>query len=149
MAAKSSAANVTAAASSGSLRMGGANGNSSRSEIETVPTLTRFEPGAPTLEAPRVLWKAVILAALSTDPAAGVGIFAALAAGVVSFLSPCVLPLVPGYLSAVTGGSAHEPGDADWRRGPRPPPPFLAPLSGGFFLRCACAARPAPARPGN
>ncbi len=37
------------------------------------------------------------------DPASGVGIFAALAAGFLSFLSPCVLPLVPGYLSAVTG----------------------------------------------
>lgn len=30
----------------------------------------------------------------------------AMAAGVVSFLSPCVLPLVPGYLSYVTGMSA-------------------------------------------
>lgn len=38
-----------------------------------------------------------------TDPASGVGVLAALAAGFVSFLSPCVLPLVPGYLSAVTG----------------------------------------------
>src|SRR2546422_5013002 len=28
----------------------------------------------------------------------------AFAAGVVSFLSPCVLPLVPGYLAMVTGG---------------------------------------------
>ena len=27
----------------------------------------------------------------------------ALAAGLISFLSPCVLPLVPGYLSYVTG----------------------------------------------
>jgi cytochrome c-type biogenesis protein len=32
-----------------------------------------------------------------------IGILAALAAGFVSFLSPCVLPLVPGYLSAVSG----------------------------------------------
>jgi len=32
-----------------------------------------------------------------------VGVLAALAAGFVSFLSPCVLPLVPGYLSAVSG----------------------------------------------
>ncbi|NUP65338.1 MAG: cytochrome c biogenesis protein CcdA [Nonomuraea sp.] len=31
----------------------------------------------------------------------------ALLAGVVSFLSPCVLPLVPGYLSYVTGMSAE------------------------------------------
>ncbi|MCW2748193.1 MAG: ccdA, partial [Nocardioidaceae bacterium] len=27
----------------------------------------------------------------------------AVAAGLVSFLSPCVLPLLPGYLSYVTG----------------------------------------------
>jgi cytochrome c-type biogenesis protein len=32
----------------------------------------------------------------------------ALAAGLVSFLSPCVLPLVPGYLSYVTGMSGAE-----------------------------------------
>ena len=32
-------------------------------------------------------------------------IFAAFAAGFVSFISPCVLPLVPGYLSAVSGVS--------------------------------------------
>ncbi|MFB9251335.1 cytochrome c biogenesis CcdA family protein [Sphaerisporangium melleum] len=36
----------------------------------------------------------------------------ALVAGLVSFLSPCVLPLVPGYLSYVTGMSG------DPRRGP-------------------------------
>ena len=30
-------------------------------------------------------------------------IFAAFAAGFISFISPCVLPLVPGYLSAVSG----------------------------------------------
>lgn len=33
---------------------------------------------------------------------------AAFAGGVVSFLSPCVLPIVPGYLSIVTGLSAAE-----------------------------------------
>ncbi len=43
-----------------------------------------------------------ILAA-SSDAATGVGIPLALAAGLVSFLSPCVLPLVPGYLSTVIG----------------------------------------------
>lgn len=32
----------------------------------------------------------------------------ALAAGVVSFASPCVFPLVPGYLSFVTGGEEAE-----------------------------------------
>lgn len=42
----------------------------------------------------------------------------ALAAGLVSFLSPCVLPLVPGYLSYVTGLSAAEVFDeAAQRRG--------------------------------
>jgi cytochrome c-type biogenesis protein len=35
-------------------------------------------------------------------------VFAAFAVGVVSFLSPCVLPLVPGYLSAVSGVSIED-----------------------------------------
>lgn len=35
-------------------------------------------------------------------------VFLAFAAGVVSFLSPCVLPLVPGYLSAVCGLTPAE-----------------------------------------
>lgn len=34
-----------------------------------------------------------------------IGIITAFAAGVISFLSPCVLPLVPGYLSYVSGVS--------------------------------------------
>lgn len=33
-----------------------------------------------------------------------VTVFAAFAAGALSFLSPCVLPLVPGYLSAISAG---------------------------------------------
>lgn len=37
-----------------------------------------------------------------------IGIAAAFAAGVVSFLSPCVLPLVPGYVSYVAGHSITE-----------------------------------------
>lgn len=36
---------------------------------------------------------------------AGIGIMWAFLAGVVSFLSPCVLPLVPGYVSYVAGHS--------------------------------------------
>jgi cytochrome c-type biogenesis protein len=43
------------------------------------------------------------LLASASDTATGVGIPLALAAGLVSFLSPCVLPLVPGYLSTVIG----------------------------------------------
>jgi cytochrome c-type biogenesis protein len=46
---------------------------------------------------------ASLLIAASSDSATGVGIPIALAAGLVSFLSPCVLPLVPGYLSTVIG----------------------------------------------
>jgi cytochrome c-type biogenesis protein len=74
----------------------------------------------------------VILAALSTDPTAGVGVFAALAAGVVSFLSPCVLPLVPGYLSAVSGVSAAELETAGWQRILGPSLLFVASFSAIF-----------------
>ncbi len=77
---------------------------------------------------------AVISAALSTDPTAGVGIFAALAAGVVSFLSPCVLPLVPGYLSTVSGVSAAELDSAGWRRVLGPSLLFVASFSTIFIL---------------
>jgi len=76
----------------------------------------------------------VVIAAISSDPAAGVGILAALAAGVVSFLSPCVLPLVPGYLSAVTGVSATELDDAGWRRVLGPSLLFVASFSTIFIL---------------
>ncbi len=43
-----------------------------------------------------------------TVMSASVGLAGAFAAGVVSFLSPCVLPLVPGYLSFITGYSPIE-----------------------------------------
>lgn len=76
----------------------------------------------------------MVNAVLSSDPAAGVGIFAALAAGVVSFLSPCVLPLVPGYLSAVTGVSAADLDDAGWRRVLGPSLVFVASFSAIFIL---------------
>ncbi len=76
----------------------------------------------------------MVHAAISSDPASGVGIFAALAAGIVSFLSPCVLPLVPGYLSAVTGVSATELDDAGWRRVLAPSLVFVASFSAIFIL---------------
>jgi cytochrome c-type biogenesis protein len=76
----------------------------------------------------------VVPLAVSTDPASGVGIFAALAAGIVSFLSPCVLPLVPGYLSAVTGVSAAELDEAGWRRVLGPSLLFVASFSMIFIL---------------
>lgn len=37
-----------------------------------------------------------------------IGILTALAAGLVSFLSPCVLPLVPGYISYVAGQTMED-----------------------------------------
>ncbi|HEY2982085.1 MAG TPA: cytochrome c biogenesis protein CcdA [Anaerolineales bacterium] len=35
-------------------------------------------------------------------------VFAAFAAGLISFLSPCVLPLVPGYISIISGSSLEQ-----------------------------------------
>src|ERR1700694_4728491 len=43
-----------------------------------------------------------------TDAASGIGIPVAFGAGVISFLSPCVLPLVPGCLAAVAGVKPDE-----------------------------------------
>lgn len=56
----------------------------------------------------------------------------ALAAGIVSFLSPCVLPLVPAYLSYVTGMSANEL--AEGRPGERRPHRQVVLGSLGFVL---------------
>ncbi|MBI4444173.1 MAG: cytochrome c biogenesis protein CcdA [Acidobacteria bacterium] len=46
----------------------------------------------------------------------GVSIVAAFSAGLISFLSPCVLPLVPGYISIVSGTSVDELKAADRTR---------------------------------
>jgi len=35
-------------------------------------------------------------------------LFVAFGAGLISFLSPCVLPLIPGYISYITGSSLNE-----------------------------------------
>jgi cytochrome c-type biogenesis protein len=70
---------------------------------------------------------------VESDPAAGVGVLAALAAGLVSFLSPCVLPLVPGYLSAVTGVAATDLDQASWRRVLLPSLLFIASFSAIFI----------------
>jgi cytochrome c-type biogenesis protein len=76
----------------------------------------------------------VLLLATSSDTASGVGIPLAMAAGLVSFLSPCVLPLVPGYISTVIGVS---PADLS-RTGPRrvliPSLLFIASFSLIFIL---------------
>jgi cytochrome c-type biogenesis protein len=49
-----------------------------------------------------------VLATIALSP---VGLSAAFAAGVISFISPCVWPLVPAYLSYVSGVSFAELGD--------------------------------------
>ena len=90
----------------------------------------------------------------------------AAAAGAVTFLSPCCLPLVPGYLSFVTGmagaggslvgcrrrrrgGSAPAAGAAGRRPGSRSPLPRWPPrprfrLAAGWSpgRRCSCSGSP-------
>ena len=68
------------------------------------------------------------------DPASGIGLFTALAAGMVSFLSPCVLPLVPGYIAAVSGVQVAELDHADWRRVLAPSLLFVASFSAIFIV---------------
>jgi cytochrome c-type biogenesis protein len=53
-----------------------------------------------------------VLAVASRGMAADVSIFAALFAGLISFLSPCVLPLVPPYLAFLAGASLERRTDA-------------------------------------
>ena len=70
--------------------------------------------------------------------------FAAFGGGVVSFLSPCVLPLLPGYLSMVTGLDLAELQDgASHARAPhrRARPRGSSPAS----ARCSCARACRPA----
>jgi cytochrome c-type biogenesis protein len=64
----------------------------------------------------------------------GVGLLTALFAGMVSFFSPCVLPLVPGYLSAVTGVAAADLDSVSWRRVVPPALIFIASFSVIFIL---------------
>jgi cytochrome c-type biogenesis protein len=72
--------------------------------------------------------------ATATDAAGGVGIPIALAAGFVSFMSPCVLPLVPGYLSTVVGVAPEDMQHAGARRVLVPSLLFIASFSSIFIL---------------
>ena len=70
-----------------------------------------------------------------------VSLLVAFVAGLLSFLAPCVLPLVPGYLSAVSAVEADrlgEPGNA--RRVVRASLPFVAGFTGVFVLLGTAAA---------
>ncbi len=64
------------------------------------------------------------------NAASGIGFTVAFGAGLISFLSPCVLPLVPGYISAVAGG---RPGDVRTRRVIGPSLAFVASFSSIFI----------------
>ena len=75
------------------------------------------------------------------EPVSGTAVLVAFGAGFVSFLAPCVLPLVPGYLSAVSSVEAErlgEPGSS--RRVVRASIPFVAGLVAVFVLLGAGAA---------
>ncbi len=67
-----------------------------------------------------------VLSYAQMDPASGIGIPVAFGAGLISFLSPCVLPLVPGYISAVAGVT---PGQICARRVIGPSLAFVASFS--------------------
>jgi cytochrome c-type biogenesis protein len=78
---------------------------------------------------------ASLLLATTSDTATGVGIPLAVAAGLVSFLSPCVLPLVPGYLSTVIGATPADLRDGlSARRVLVPSILFIASFSAIFIL---------------
>ncbi len=64
------------------------------------------------------------MAAIHADP---LGLLVAFGAGMLSFLSPCVLPLVPAYLSMVSGLSAAELSALH----PAPRPTALVPVPTG------------------
>ncbi len=64
------------------------------------------------------------------DPASGIAIPVAFGAGLISFLSPCVLPLVPGYISAIAGVG---PGEIRPRRVLGPSLLFVASFSAIFI----------------
>ena len=76
----------------------------------------------------------IFAASQSSDTATGVGIPLAIAAGLVSFLSPCVLPLVPGYLSTVIGVAPADIQHAGARRVLVPSLLFIASFSLIFIL---------------
>lgn len=76
----------------------------------------------------------LLVASSTSDTATGVGIPVAIAAGLVSFLSPCVLPLVPGYLSTVIGVAPADIQGAGARRVLIPSLLFIASFSSIFIL---------------
>ncbi len=74
-----------------------------------------------------------LVPAISTISADPIGLLVAFGAGMLSFLSPCVLPLVPGYVSMVSGLSAADLENAE-RRDLRPVLVGVAAFVLGFTL---------------
>jgi cytochrome c-type biogenesis protein len=96
-------------------------------------------------------------AAIHADP---LGLLVAFGAGMLSFLSPCVLPLVPAYLSMVSGLSAAELGALHPVRpaGAPGPEPERQPVAAAVTVAAGAAPlsgaalppdRPASASPGE
>jgi cytochrome c-type biogenesis protein len=92
-----------------------------RQHPEGLPARSR-SARAPTLGARRV---AMIADVVDTGLASWWAPALAFAAGVVSFASPCVFPLVPGYLSFVSGGQERDE---------RPVVPILLFIAGFSFV---------------
>lgn len=61
-------------------------------------------------------------------------VFAAFAVGLLSFFSPCVLPLVPGYLAAISGVAVNDIDDAGPKRMLVPALIFVGAFTAIFML---------------
>src|SRR5436305_10314259 len=77
-------------------------GNSNACSARKLSCSTAVPPGRAPAEAPTATLSDTM------DAASGIGIPVAFGAGLISFLSPCVLPLVPGYICAVAGVAPTE-----------------------------------------
>jgi cytochrome c-type biogenesis protein len=82
----------------------------------------------------------VELAVIHADP---LGLLVAFGAGMLSFLSPCVLPLVPAYVSMVSGLSAAELRDLRPPAG-SPPAPVATEVAVPAAMEVALAGAPSP-----
>src|SRR2546428_11223554 len=87
----------------------------------------------------RSLGRVLLRLIAAPDAAGGVSFGLAFAAGLLSFFSPCVLPLIPSYVGFLTGLSL---GEVQGRRGP-------APVHAGGFVAGVSLIFPALRAPGS